>query len=60
VKYIALFLLVTLAVAYLGLCAYGIGVTGSTEGLADIGNAAAMTLGCGALAAFFRRDDDEE
>lgn len=57
-KRMALFLLVTLDLAYLGLCVYGIGVTRSTEGLAGIGNTVVMTLACGALAAFSRRDDE--
>lgn len=37
--------------AYLALCAYGIAETGSTAGLADIGNAAILTVVLGALAA---------
>lgn len=37
--------------AYLGLCAYGIAHTGSTDGLADIGNTAALSVILGALAA---------
>jgi hypothetical protein len=37
--------------AYLALCAYGISRTGSTDGLADIGNAAAVAVVLGALAA---------
>lgn len=36
--------------AYLGLCAYGIAQTGSTAGLAEIGNAAIMSVILGALA----------
>lgn len=50
-KLFAAFLLIAFAFAYLGLCAYGIAVTGSTEGLADIGNAVAASAGVGALAA---------
>ncbi|WP_239591381.1 hypothetical protein [Mycolicibacterium tusciae] len=41
--------------AYLGLCAYGISRTGSTAGLADIGNAAAVAVVLGALAALVKQ-----
>ena len=54
-KTVALVLLVALTFAYLGLCAYGIAITGSTAGLADIGNAAVLSAGFVALAAFIRR-----
>lgn len=43
--------LVSFGFAYLGLCAYGIAKTGSTAGLADIGNAAILSVILGALAA---------
>lgn len=43
--------LIAFGFAYLGLCAYGIAQTGSTDGLADIGNAAAVSVIVGALAA---------
>lgn len=49
-KYIVL--VFVLAMAYLALCAYGIAVTGSTSGLAEIGNASVLTA---ALIMFFRR-----
>ena len=41
--------------AYLELCAYGISRTGSTAGLADIGNAAAVAVVIGALAALVKK-----
>lgn len=41
--------------AYLALCAYGISRTGSTAGLADIGNAAAVAVVLGALAAMVKQ-----
>jgi hypothetical protein len=41
--------------AYLALCAYGISRTGSTAGLADIGNAAAVAVVLGALAALIKK-----
>jgi hypothetical protein len=41
--------------AYLALCAYRISRTGSTAGLADIGNAAAVAVVLGALAALIRK-----
>lgn len=55
VKFFAAFFLIAIAFAYLGLCAYGIFITGSTEGLADIGNAAAVSAACGAFAAILKR-----
>jgi hypothetical protein len=48
-------LLVIFGFAYLAPCAYGIARTGSTAGLADIGNAAALSLTVGALALLIRR-----
>lgn len=59
-KLFAAFVLIAFAFAYLGLCAYGISVTGSTEGLADIGNAIAVSVGCGAVAAFLTRRGDDD
>ncbi|MGA9375049.1 MAG: hypothetical protein WBV64_08465 [Mycobacterium sp.] len=41
--------------AYLALCAYGISRTGSTAGLADIGNAAAVAVVLGALACMVKK-----
>ncbi len=41
--------------AYLALCAYGISRTGSTAGLADIGNAAAVAVVLAALAALVKK-----
>lgn len=40
-KYVILVFI--LAMAYLALCAYGIAATGSTSGLAEIGNASVLT-----------------
>ncbi|MEN4464185.1 MULTISPECIES: hypothetical protein [Mycolicibacterium] len=54
-KFFAAFLLIAFASAYLGLCAYGIAVTRSTEGLAGIG--IAVSAACGALAALLQRED---
>lgn len=53
-KFFAAFLLIAFASAYLGLCAYGIAVTRSTEGLAGIG--IAVSAACGALAALLQQD----
>lgn len=41
--------------AYLALCAYKISRTGSTAGLADIGNAAAVAVVLGALACMVKK-----
>ncbi|WP_165618481.1 hypothetical protein [Mycobacteroides chelonae] len=40
-KYVVLMFI--LAMTYLVLCAFGIAVTGSTSGLAEIGNASVLT-----------------
>lgn len=48
-------LLVSFGFAYLALCAYGISKTGSTAGLADIGNAAILSVAIGALAALIKK-----
>lgn len=50
VKSVAFTLLASLSFAYLALCAYGISKTGSTAGLADIGNAAVLCATATALA----------
>lgn len=41
--------------AYMALCAYGISRTGSTDGLADIGNAAAVAVVIAVLAALVKK-----
>ena len=56
-KFFAAILLIAFASAYLGLCAYGIAVTGSTEGLAGIG--IAVSAVCGALAALLQHDNQD-
>lgn len=48
-------LLVSFGMAYLALCAYGIARTGSTAGLADIGNAAILAVVLGALAVLIKK-----
>jgi hypothetical protein len=48
-------LLVSFGFAYLALCAYAISKTGSTAGLADIGNAAVVAVAVGALAVFIKK-----
>lgn len=53
-KTVVVTLLITFGFAYLALCAYGIAVTGSTAGLADIGNAAILSVIGGALAALIK------
>ena len=55
VKSVAFTLLASLSFAYLALCAYGISKTGSTAGLADIGNAAILSIAIGALAALIKK-----
>ncbi len=47
--------LIIFGFAYLALCAYGISRTGSTAGLADIGNAAALAVVLGAVAVLIKR-----
>jgi hypothetical protein len=47
--------LISFGFAYLALCAYGISRTGSTAGLSDIGNAAAVAVVLGALAALVKQ-----
>lgn len=47
--------LASLSFAYLALCAYGISKTGSTAGLADIGNAAVLCATAAALAVIVKQ-----
>jgi len=46
-----IYILAAQSFVYLALCFFVVARTGSTEGLADIGNAAAMTVSANALAA---------
>jgi hypothetical protein len=55
VKVVLTTALISFGFAYLALCAYGISRTGSTAGLADIGNAAAVAVVLGALAAVVKK-----
>lgn len=55
VKSVAFTLLASLSFAYLALCAYGISKTGSTAGLADIGNAAVLCATAAALAVIVKQ-----
>ncbi|WP_454793831.1 hypothetical protein [Mycolicibacterium lutetiense] len=59
-KFFAAFSLAAFPFAYLGLCVYGIAMTGSTEGLADIGNAVALSTALAGLAAFLKRDSQDD
>lgn len=54
-KVVTVTLLVSFGFAYLALCAYGIAKTGSTAGLADIGNAAISAIAIGSLAALIKK-----
>ena len=49
-----LLLAAMVSAGYMVMCAYIATVTGSTAGLADIGNAAALTAGLSALAVVIR------
>lgn len=49
-----LLLAAMVSAGYMAMCAYIATVTGSTAGLADIGNAAALTAGFSALAVVIR------
>ena len=49
-----LLLAAVVSAGYMVMCAYIATVTGSTAGLADIGNAAALTAGLSALAVVIR------
>lgn len=49
-----LFLAAMVSAGYMVMCAYIATVTGSTAGLADIGNAAALTAGLSAVAVVIR------
>jgi uncharacterized membrane protein len=55
VKVVLTTAMISFGFAYLALCAYGISRTGSTAGLADIGNAAAVAVVIGSLAALVKK-----
>lgn len=54
-KIVLIAALIAFGFAYLALCAYGISRTGSTAGLADIGNAAALAVVLGAVAVMIKK-----
>lgn len=54
-KILTVALLAVLGFAYLAMCAYGISKTGSTAGLADIGNATFLAVAIGALAVVIKK-----